>query len=334
MPNVDGGGGSPYPTGAAQQGIPAVGNQAYGWTGSAPCMFNVEDMLGMYPIIPGGRLTSDSADPWKNTSNSAPSTIYYLPAVHDFLDLYDGVNNKWVARQCGSTGISLALSGLSSGKCYDVFAYWTGSAVALELGAAWTTNTAGSSARATTAGIAFQGGRAIKQTAATPTYDLTRRWLGTILATGATTVQDNVVGRYISNAYNRIPLQLQKAVGTATWAYSTATTRVANNSTANECDFVCALESPFWMVHSAAASSDTIGVFSAGIGLNTTSAYTSPIGYLSALVAADTVQTWVMYNSVAPIGFNYLSALETGLGSGNQTWSSNGQIKLQGWVMG
>jgi hypothetical protein len=143
------------------------------------------------------RLTTESGVPVSTSDRTAQSTIYLTPYVGNQIALYDGA--AWQLRSTAE--ISLALSGLTSGKNYDVFAYYTGSAVALELSAAWTNDTTRADAITTQDGVWCKSGT------------LTRRLVGTIRTTGTTTTEDSATKRFVWNAYNRVPRTLVRGIG-------------------------------------------------------------------------------------------------------------------------
>lgn len=158
--------------------------------------------LAMQSVIPGGRLTTESGVPVSTSDRTSQSTIYYTPFVHDTVPLWDGT--QWKPVKFPET--SLALSGLTSGKPYDVFGYLSSGVLALEL-LAWT----GDTTRATA--VTLQDGRYCKS------GGKTRLLLGTIYTTGTTTTADAAATRYVGNVYNRVA-----CVGTGSGGYHTYTT--------------------------------------------------------------------------------------------------------------
>src|SRR5262249_22910753 len=124
--------------------------------------------------------------------------------------------------------ISLPLSGLTSGKNYDVFAFPSSpTAAALELSAAWTNNTTRADALTTLNGVLVKSS------------DNSRRYIGTIRATGTTTTADDLTHRFVWNFYNRVHRDLLVADTTANWTYANATVRQANGSSSNKVEVVC-----------------------------------------------------------------------------------------------
>lgn len=172
--------------------------------------FSFYDAL-LQATTPGGRLTTESGVPISTSDRTAQSTLYYTPFVHDRIVLWNGT--LWAPT--AFTEVSIALSGLTSGRPYDVFGFLSGGALALEL-LAWTNDTT----RATA--VTLQDGRYCKS------GDKTRLLLGTIYTTSPTTTEDSLVRRYVCNIYNtvlrpmfslpggRTPRQAPRAFSTAT----------------------------------------------------------------------------------------------------------------------
>ncbi len=213
------------------------------------------------------------------SSGVANSTLYYTPYVHDGITLWDGAN--W--RPITFSETSLALSGLTASLPYDVFAYLSSGALAIEL-LAWTSDTA----RATD--VTLQDGRYCKS------GDKTRLLLGTIYATGTTTTEDSLQYRYVSNVYNQIRATMQcSASGTHT--YNSTSWRNWNAATL---EMACVL--PFgqrmeWGVLRFVGAT-TSATPRAGIDLNTTTPGNN-------LLASQTQPSTTSLTTTGPInGFN------------------------------
>lgn len=175
------------------------------------------------PDVMGFRLSVSSGVSVPFADNANVSTIYLTPHVSGAIALFDG--SSWVRRV--TPEISLALSGLTAGKNYDVFASWSGSAVVLTLGTAWTSDTLRASLLGTQNGVYVQSG------------DATKRYVGTIRATSATQTQDTAAQRFVWNMYNRIERALYIEDTTASWTYSVATWRQARATASNRVEIVC-----------------------------------------------------------------------------------------------
>ena len=166
-------------------------------------------------ITPGGRLTLESGVPVSTTDQTAKTTIYYTPFVHNTILLWDGAD--WVPTTFTET--SLALGTLTSALPYDVFGYLSSGALVLE-SLAWTNGTT----RATA--VTLQDGRYCKS------GDKTRLLLGTFYTTSTTATADSELTRYVSNVYNRVLKRLISTItSTYSHTYTTATWREWNNGT-------------------------------------------------------------------------------------------------------
>lgn len=190
-------------------------------------------------VLPGGRLTTESGVPVIVTDRTAQSTLYYTPFVHDQIVLWDGID--WTPTTFAET--SIALSGLTSARPYDVFAYLSSGSLALEL-LAWTSD----SARATA--VTIQDGRYCKS------GDKTRLLLGTFYTTSATATEDSVANRYVANHYNKIPMPLSHTTNDAGHTY-TGATRAYNNSTTHRVSFVTSVAAAFDGAAAAVLSNTT-----------------------------------------------------------------------------
>ena len=166
-------------------------------------------------ITPGGRLTLESGVPVSTTDQTAKTTIYYTPFVHNTILLWDGAD--WVPTTFTET--SLALGTLTSGRPYDVFGYLSSGSLVLE-SLAWTNDTT----RATA--VTLQDGRYCKS------GDKTRLLLGTFYTTSTTATADSELTRYVGNVYNRVSKRLISSItSTYSHTYTTATWREWNNGT-------------------------------------------------------------------------------------------------------
>lgn len=167
------------------------------------------------------RLTTESGVPVSITDRITQSTIYLTPYLGNQIGLYSG--SAWI--MFNQAEISLALSGLTSGKNYDVFCDYNSGTPQLVLSAAWASDIARADALARQDGVWVKSG--------TTTY----RWLGTIRTTGTTTTEDSggITGttqvggkRFVWNAYNQVPRSNQVIDTVDSWPYTTNTIRQAN----------------------------------------------------------------------------------------------------------
>lgn len=180
----------------------------------------------MQAVTPGGRLTLESGVPVSTTDQTAKTTIYYTPYIHDTITLWDGA--RWVPVTFAET--SEALGTLTSGLPYDVFGFLSSGVLDLEK-LAWTNGTT----RATA--VTLQDGRYCKS------GDKTRLLLGTFYTTTTTTTEDSLTNRYVSNVYNTLRRTMSYAItGTYTHTYTTTSWREWNAGTGvTRLQFVCSI---------------------------------------------------------------------------------------------
>lgn len=167
--------------------------------------------LAMQAVIPGGRLTLESGVPVSTSDQTAKTTVYWTPYLHNVCPLWDGVN--WLPVAFAET--SLAVGTVTSGLNYDIFAYLSGGSLALEK-LAWTNSTT----RATA--ITIQDGRYCKS------GDKTRLYIGSFCSTSTTQTEDSNAKRYLWSMYNRVRKNGQSPLGTG-HTYNSATPREWNN---------------------------------------------------------------------------------------------------------
>lgn len=266
-------------------------------------------LLGLAGNAPGGRLTTESGVPVSTSDRTSQSTLYYTPFVTDYVRLYDGTRVKGYS----FTERSLALSGLTSGKNYDVFLYDNAGTLTLELSAAWTNDTTRADALAWQAGVGY-----VKSGTAT------RLWLGTIRTTGTTTTEDSGGGsttqvggkRFIWNLFNRVSRQLGVIDTTDSWSYATGTIRQANSAAGNKVEYIVGLQmekvAADLRIGMYGSSHATRGAY-AGIGVDSTTAFSGV--RQSAYNPSGTNMHFGLSGSYAGmpgLGYHYLAWLEKG----------------------
>ncbi len=274
------------------------------------------------PQVCQGRLTLTTATPVTSTDVTGAGTLYFTPYGGNLLALYDG-STSWVFQSF--TERSLVLS-VTSGKNYDVFIYDNSGTITLET-VEWTSDTV----RATA--LALQNGVLVK-TGAT-----TRRYLGTIRASGSNTTEDSLAKRFVWNYYNRMARPLRVLEATNSWPYTTATLRQANAAVANQLDLVVGV------------AEDALSVQVLAIGVNSSANETvvTAIGEDSTSAAA-TGSTIASGNSVADIrimmtaslvkvpaiGRHFYAWLEYSTASGTTTWygDNNTPTIMQSGIFG
>ena len=266
--------------------------------------------LGVFsPQIAGGRLTLTTGVPVTTGDVTAASTLYYTPYNDNRISLYDGFG--WWTYSFSE--LSLALSGLTSGKPYDVFVYSNAGTPTLEL-TAWTNDTT----RATA--LVYQDGILVKSGAAT------RRYLGTLYTTGTTTTEDSKANRYLWNYYNRIDRAMERKETTASWTYSTATFRQANGSTSNQLNFIIGVaEDAVYADLLGLSAFNSVASFQAiacGLGLDSTTVDSSSISGVNYCFNTYVSPMSASYRGTPSAGRHYIAWLEKGAGSNTQSWYS------------
>jgi hypothetical protein len=190
--------------------------------------------LGADPSQCNGRLTLTSGTPITTSDVTGATTIYFTPYKGGRIALFDGTS-VWTALPFSET--SLALGTLVSATNYDVFAYNNNGTLALEIGPAWSSNTA----RATA--LVLQDGVYVKSGATT------RRYLGTFRTTSTTTTEDSGGGvttqvggkRFLWNMCNRVDRPMSVFDSTNAWSYITGAWRQKNAAAGNKVEFVVGL---------------------------------------------------------------------------------------------
>lgn len=294
-------------------------------TGSSRSL-SLARLLGLIGIVPGGRLTTETGVGVSTSDRTSQSTLYYTPYVHNRISIFDGT--QWLANSF--TERSLVLSGLTSGKNYDVFIYNNAGTLTLELSAAWTDDVTRADA------LLLQDGVYVKSSATT------RLWLGTVRSTSTTTIEDSATKRFTWNRYNQAKRRLAVTDATASWTYSLAAYRQARASSANQVEAVIGLagshiQLQLWAIVSYSATNANVSV---GVGMDSTSAIASESfggQYQSSSTSAAQPPT-ANYNAVPAAGYHYWAWLEKGDGTGTQTWygsdSSYRKPGLTGWIEG
>jgi hypothetical protein len=251
------------------------------------------------PSVSGLRLTLTTATPVTSGDVTAATTIYLTPYLSGQIRIYTGT--EWVTRD--TTEVSLAVGTLAAGGIYDVFAYWTGSAVALERSAAWATAAARTDALARVNGIL------------TKSSDRTRLYVGTFRTQTTTTTEDSRNRRFVWNMYNRVRRELWVQDTTGSWTYinPNGVWRNVRANAANLIEFVCGEATEITVRASIGCSTTAASGFATGIGINSTT-----------VNSAQMVGNWVNASGhVAKAQADYVGTLA--LGYYTIWWLESGQ---------
>lgn len=201
--------------------------------------------------------------------------------------------------------------------------------VSLAISAAWTNDSTRADALTTQDGVYVKSGA------------VTRRYLGTIRASGTNTMEDSKAKRFVWNLYNQEHRPFLVTEATNSWSYATATYRQANNSTANQVAAVLGLAGGMVRikVHEFAAPSVSNNA-AVSIGEDSTTTPVSGVlgmSYAGGLTSFGICLAEVNYSP--SLGYHFWAWLERShITSGSVTWvGDNGQeafdqCGIQGWI--
>lgn len=286
---------------SATTGVLAAASRAAPTTAEAITALNA-----ILPGIQDFRLTLTTAVPITTTDVTSAGTIYLTPYVGNRIALYSGT--AW--ELLSSAEVSLALT-VTSGTNYDVFAYNAAGTVTLEL-TAWATDTTRTTA------LVLQDGVWCK------TGALTRRYLGTIRASGSNVTEDSLLQRYVYNFNHRVPRFGRVQEATNSWAGDAASTwRYANNTSTNIVQFVSGMiDAPVKaravLMASCATDSATNAGTAIGVDSNTTASGTAFGALMGAsqdsfvpVIYPSYAQLVAEYAGYPGLGYHALMWLET-----------------------
>lgn len=174
-------------------------------------------------VTPGGRLSLTTAVPVTTSDVTAAGTLYYVPYIHNQIQLYNG--SAWVTYTFPELSIAVPAA---ANQVYDVFVYDNAGTRTLEL-LAWTNDTT----RATA--LVRQDGRLCK------TGALTRLYVGTVRTVSASQLNDSLALRHVWNYYNRTARPMRVTESTDSWAYN-GVLRQARATATNQLDFVVGVQ--------------------------------------------------------------------------------------------
>jgi hypothetical protein len=271
------------------------------------------------------RLTTETGVPVSTTDQTGKSTIYLTPFKGTYIALYNGSAWAYLA----SAEVSLALSGLTSGKNYDVFAYNNGGTLTLELSAAWTNDTTRADALTTQDGVYVKSGAT------------TRRHVGTIRTTSTTETADSGGGgtsqvggkRFVWNRDNQVRRSLSVIDTTDSWSYGTDTVRQANGAAGNKVEYVtgdAALHVEASVLVTAGLISTSARSAKSGVGIDSTSAFSGLVsaGYITGSATAFIPLTG-HYAGYPGLGYHYVSWNEKGADGTSTFLGDNAAVGTQ-----
>lgn len=263
-------------------------------TGPTSNKCGTDRLFGLGGFLPGGRLTLETGVGVSSTDQSAKSTLYYTPHIHNRVRVWDGT--RWLYKTFAE--ISLALT-LTSGKRKDVFL--DDDAATLVLSADWTDDVTRADALGTQDGVLVLNS------------DKTKLWLGSISASGTDQTSDTLAYRGVYNYYNQVLRRLFKG-STSSHTYNSATARSWNNSAANQIEIMLGLtQTVWWTIHGDV----TVGAGGAGFpivqaALDWTTGVMSGQSTPSLAMTGSAVRFLAGDSAVASLfGYHYIRATES-----------------------
>ena len=260
------------------------------------------------PAINGGRLSLVSGSPIADAS--AQGTLYWVPYKSSYIALYNGV--RWLAINAGEKSLALTLT---SGSVYDVFGYLSSGTLALET-LVWTNTTTRATALTTQDGCYVKSG------------DATRRYLGTIYASGTNQCTDSTSTRGLWNVDNQVVRTAQASDSTSSWTYTSQTIRARNNNTTLGTGAFIVVTG--LAVNTLRVYTGSAGVYNSGssegghifIGVDSTSVSSATMSTFSTAPAGSPASMgYAEYNAIPAIGAHTYQALEcSGRTTGTTNW--------------
>lgn len=259
-----------------------------------------------------GRLTAVSGAPYTLTQTTNGSQLYFSPIDGNAIGLYDSEESAWDLVLFSE--VSLSMSSLSSNTSYDIYAYKSGSSLALDA-TAWASDSVRSVGLVRLDGVLTKSGAS------------THRYIGSIRTStnnGLTVIRDTTYSRHIWNYYNQQTLHMSSVVtgfnnySTRSWRPYNNNTTVANNGA--RVDFICGTPTQLnTQCHFQARYAY------AGVGLNSSSPLNSSSlvhdnsGYGSTGRGGG-IRTTSSYTTVVAGGFHYLQLCQYGLSGYSGFW--------------
>jgi hypothetical protein len=282
---------------------------------------------------PQGRLTLTTGVPVTTADVTAATTVRWTPFRGSSCEIYDGTS--WIRRTFAE--LSIAIPAVAS-ALYDVFVYDNFGSLALELSAAWTSDTARFAAGTYATLLPQQDGIYVKSPDGA-LVDVTRRYLGTFRTTTvAGQTEDSATKRYLFNYYQRAVRPMLRFETTASWTYTSGTLRQANANTANQLDVVVGVAEVLVdvRVQTLASASGTDATYQSFISIGEDSTTTKSASSLQSQATGVLLNAQVLHHvslrKIVPVGRHTYVWQEQGAGSGSITWSGASAYGLTGSI--
>ena len=320
--------------------VTAVAGNAFtvnrGWEGTAAAahangaavgqVLTQASLQAVSPLPCEGRLTFTSGTPVTaaDVTGASAATLYFTPFTGDRVALFDGQDWQLIYL----TEASIAVPAGAANDLYDVFAYLSSGAVALELSAKW----AGVNARADA--LAQRDGVYVKAS------DYTRRYLGAFALAASGQSADAAANRLLWNNYNRrlrplrYPFTGGWTYGGAAWQVTAANANAVVRAVLGLAEDAVAVS---YVNTATNASAATTGY--ASVGRNSTAA-PLPIGaavwvqYGLPQVGLYMAFTATAVDNGYPAGLNYWCGMEATQGNTAVTMIGGGGAAAMGLIGG
>jgi hypothetical protein len=268
------------------------------------------------------RLTLTTNTPVTTADVLAAVTVFVTPVEGYQCAVYDG-SASWLART--STELSFSIAGFAANTNFDVWLYDNAGTLATET-LAWSGDTTRATALTTQNGV-------LVKTGAT-----TRRFVGTFRTTAVIgQTEDSAAKRFVFSQYHRARREMRVLEATNSWPYTTATTRQANGSTANQLAFVSNGDGAVSAEVQVAADNATPTQAFVFIGEDsTTTPSTSALGGRFDMVVASS-QSWgrASLAKTPTAGYHFWVWQERSAAVGGTTWyGDNGGLLQQSGITG
>lgn len=303
---------------------------------SAGSVASVNGQTGALVIwsAPQGRLTLTTATPVLGTTVSGATTVYYTPYVGNIVPIYDGTNiipTVFAELSQATTDTTKSPAAVAASSVYDIFVWNDSGTIRATRGPAWTNDTTRSAGTA----LVRVNGLLLNNASITNGPAASRgTYVGTIRSNassqidfifGASSAGGTAAFFGLWNAYNRVNVATTVTDSTATWTYTSATVRSANNSTGNRISFVSGLaedgiKATYFDGFATGTSVNSVG--NIGIALDATNVFDKrAFGLNPSAGGAAANFTIAAPNSYAPqLGFHFLQAVESSDGTNTTTF--------------
>lgn len=286
----------------------------------------------------GGRLTLTSATPVLVTDVLASTSIFYALYLSNQISLYDGtVWAVWEFTELTNTTTDATKNpaAVANDSNYDLFVWNDAGTLRLGRGPAWSTDTSRGTGAGTTELVRVNGTFLNAQSITNGPAAQRGTYVGTVRSNGTATIDWKLGGTaangsagflYVWNMYNRVNVGVNVVDSTDSWNYSTLTWRSKNNSTTNRVSMVRGLDEDAISVYNVALSANDTGgaAMFAGIGLDSTSAFSGTTGFANLAAANQIVPPNAKYDGMPGLGHHFIQAIEAASAVGTTTWQGDG----------